>query len=204
MRGAGHREIEIKLRVSDVRVIRARLRRIGARPGKRVHEVNTLYDSVDGKLGRRGELLRLRFNDGAAVMTFKGPAQPSRGGAGHYKVREESEFAVGSPAAIRAAMRHLGLVPGFRYEKYRTPYHCAQARGVEIVLDETPVGDFLELEGPPRAIDRAADLLGFSPRDYVTASYGALYAADCLRRGRPPRHMLFPRRKKQRKTSVLR
>jgi adenylate cyclase class 2 len=204
MRGAGHREIEIKLRVSDLRLIRARLRQIGARPGKRVHEVNTLYDSVDGKLRRRGELLRLRFNDGAAIMTFKGPAQRSRGGAGRYKVRQESEFAVGSLAAIRMAMRHLGFVPGFRYEKYRTSYQCALARGVEIVLDETPVGHFLELEGPPRAIDRVARLLGFRPRDYLTASYGALYAADCLRRGRQPGHMLFPRRKMQRKTSVLR
>ena len=42
-------------------------------------------------------------------------------------------------------------------------------------LDETPIGDFLELEGERRAIDRSARLLGYGPADYIARSYGALY-----------------------------
>ncbi len=204
MGGAEHRETEVKLPVGDLRAARARLRREGARPGKRVHEMNTLYDTREGAFRSRGELLRLRLQDGAAVVTFKGRALPSRGGAGRYKVREETEFAVGNAAVIGAALRQLGLRPGFRYEKYRTHYRWPDAPGVEVVLDETPAGNFLELEGPPAAIDRAARRLGYGPKDYITASYAALHLADCLRRGRAASHMLFPRRKKSRKPSVLR
>jgi hypothetical protein len=53
------------------------------------------------------------------------------------------------------------------------------------------VGIFLELEGSPRAIDRAARSLGFSPRDYIRSTYWDLWAADCRRHNRFPKNMLF-------------
>jgi len=199
-----HREIEIKLRVSDLREIRARLRRLGARAGKRVREVNTLYDSPGARLRARGELLRLRLNDGVAVVTHKGPAQKSPRGAGQYKARRETEFDAPDPARVRLLLQAAGLIPGMRYEKYRTAHIWPRVRGVQVVLDETPIGPFLELEGAPQAIDRAARLLGYGPADYITSSYLALYFEDCHRRGRKPSDMLFPRRKKSKKASVLR
>jgi len=45
------------------------------------------------------------------------------------------------------------------------------------LVDETPVGNFLELEGPPDWIDRTARRLGFRPGDYSLASYRDLYLA---------------------------
>jgi len=52
----------------------------------------------------------------------------------------------------------------FRYEKYRTTFRLpdsnAWANGLLIELDETPIGTFVELEGPAAAIDRAAEELG--------------------------------------------
>jgi adenylate cyclase class 2 len=59
------------------------------------------------------------------------------------------------------------------------------------MLDQTPIGDFLELEGSPAWIDRTACALGYSPDDYITASYGALYLARCQARGVEPGHMVF-------------
>jgi hypothetical protein len=59
-------------------------------------------------------------------------------------------------------------------------------------LDETPVGVFLELEGDPQAIDRAARALGYLHHDYVRGTYWDLYRAECERRGRIARNMLFP------------
>jgi adenylate cyclase, class 2 len=62
-------------------------------------------------------------------------------------------------------------------------------------LDETPIGTFVELEGPAEAIDRAATELGSSKRDYVLKSYLVLYMEECRRKGEQPRHMVFPERK---------
>ena len=64
------------------------------------------------------------------------------------------------------------------------------------MLDETPIGPFLELEGPARWIDRMAKRLGFTEKDYVTASYGALWAAHQNAAGMPLEDFIFPPRRK--------
>ena len=69
----------------------------------------------------------------------------------------------------------MGLRPCFRYEKYRSTYRLPGLPGLIVEVDETPIGDFLELEGSPMEIDCGAALLGFSPADYITKSYGALF-----------------------------
>ena len=56
---------------------------------------------------------------------------------------------------------------------------------------ETPIGNFLEIEGRPRWIDRTARVLGFSTTDYITRSYGYLYLAYCRERRLPAKDMLF-------------
>jgi adenylate cyclase class 2 len=88
------------------------------------------------------------------------------------------------------ALGVIGLRSKFRYEKYRTTFRL---RALHVDLDETPVGVFLELEGSPAAIDRAARDLGFTPKDYIRATYYALYAAERRRKGRLVRNMLFSR-----------
>ena len=61
-----------------------------------------------------------------------------------------------------------------------------------VTVDETPIGNFLELEGPAEWIDAKAAALGFTPSDYILESYGRLYLADCERRGVEPSNMVFP------------
>ncbi len=89
----------------------------------------------------------------------------------------------------------LGLRGWFRYEKYRTTYklpgRSKWAQGLLIEVDETPIGTFVELEGPSEAIDRAARELGFSPGDYILKNYLVLYLDDCKKRGQQPTNMLF-------------
>ena len=78
-------------------------------------------------------------------------------------------------------------------EKFRTRFRLCPLHldPLHLDLDETPVGNFLELEGSPRQIDRAARALGYRPADYLRATYWDLYAAHARRRGKIPRHMLF-------------
>jgi adenylate cyclase class 2 len=180
-------EIEIKLRVADADTGRKLLEREGFRESKpRVFETNTLYDTADQALRAKGELLRLREVGGMAVLTYKGPSQK-----GIHKTREEIETAVGSAAQMAAILSRLSFRPTFRYEKYRTEFLSAEGLGTAL-LDETPIGTFLELEGEGYWIDRVAESLGFSKQDYVTASYGALYLGWCSEQGIEAKEMVFP------------
>jgi len=136
------------------------------------------------------------------LLTFKSP--PDRlaiGPAAHpsfdrrYKVREEIELVLNDATSLQKIFEGLGLKGWFRYEKFRTPYRLparlSWAKDLVIDLDETPIGTFVELEGPTSAIDQAARALGFSPSDYVLKNYLVLYLEDCKRKNLQPTHMLF-------------
>jgi adenylate cyclase class 2 len=213
-----YRETEIKLPVADLPKLLAKLQAMGARPLGRVLERNTVFDTDAADLRQRGRLLRLRSETPAGspfapagraktILTAKSPpADESRQPeAPKYKVLIEREVEVHDPAppALPAerklrdrgwafALGVLGLRVGFRYEKYRTTFAVrGQSKDLHVTLDETPVGDFLELEGTPKSIDRAARVLNFAPEDYIRSTYFEIYATQRRRRGRPVRNMLF-------------
>jgi adenylate cyclase class 2 len=148
-------------------------------------ESDQVFDRQDGELRRSDQLLRLRKAGDRAMITFKGPSRRER-----HKSREEIEFDVSDAAALTEVLERLGYAPRFRYEKYRTKF-AAQGETGFITIDETPIGVFLELEGPPEWIDATATRLGFSPSEYLTSSYSSLYAA--YRRSNPeaPADMTF-------------
>jgi adenylate cyclase class 2 len=182
------REIEIKLPVRNARALRRRLKELGFRTVEaRRLESNRLFDFPDQRLRRARCLLRLRFEGKRCLVTYKGAPRASR----VYKVRGEIETRVEDGAGLRKIFESLGLGEGFRYDKYRTTYARRRDRGPVAEWDETPIGTFLELEGPPRWIDAIAAQLGYSRRDYITASYAALYFEKCRRKGKQPGNMLF-------------
>lgn len=178
-----------------------RLSRIGAVSHGRAFEVNTLYDTPGRDFRRRDRLLRLRIETGPnlprrGILTSKAPVPKNvdsrRKTAGRHKEKLEREVAVGEAGQVERLMRAAGLSPTFRYEKYRTSFRLGR---LHLDLDETPVGNFLELEGQPAEIDPTAQKLGYSSKDYIRGSYWDLYAADCRRRGRPIRNMIFSHKK---------
>lgn len=195
------REVEVKLRLAGPEDAQRRLRGLGARRVRRVFEQNTLYDTREGKLWKSGQLLRFRLESAVrpgavrpagkateGILTFKGAAV---GRGRPYKIREETEVVVRNPHGWEAKLAVLGLRPAFRYEKLRTSYRLPGLPGLHLELDETPVGLFFELEGARRDIRRAARRLGYGPKQYITASYWALYRDSCRRQGRKPRDMVF-------------
>ncbi len=179
-------ESEIKLRVPDPDGMHARLEASGFQISQpRMFEANVVYDTPAGDLRTRGELLRLRRAGDAVVLTYKGKSQNGR-----HKVREELEITVSDFTTCETILNRLALRPTFRYEKYRTEYRRKQNQGV-VVLDETPIGCYLEIEGPPGWIDDVASELGFTEADYITASYGRLYFDHCHATGNPATGMVF-------------
>ena len=180
------REVEIKLRIESPRAARRILRERGFRLRRpRVFEDNLVFDMAGSDLRKAGKLLRVRKAGKKAVMTYKGPGEPGR-----HKSREEIEMVVSSAKTAVLALERLGFTQVFRYQKYRTEYARPGERGV-VMMDETPIGCFLEVEGNPRWIDRTARRLGFEIADYITASYGGLYLEQRSRHRRLPADMVF-------------
>ncbi len=162
-------ETEVKLRwEGDAASALAHIEAHGYRAsGPRLLEVDQLFDRAAGDLRQGGRALRLRISGGKATATYKGPVYE-----GPYKSREEIEFDVSDPDAFELVLARLGFQRVFRYEKFRTKFAAGEG---EITLDETPIGTFMELEGPGYWIDAAAGGLGFPQEKFLTASYAALY-----------------------------
>ena len=171
-------ETEIKFRVADLTALAERLESAGFRlETPRNFESNTLYDTPDRQMRARTEILRIRSYAGHWTLTHKRLPSPAASGPGHHetdrhKHRVETETAVAQGGALAELFLSLGLVAAFHYEKWRTEWtdgegHC--------VIDETPIGNYAELEGSSDWIDRAASRLGIDSSSYITLSYGRLF-----------------------------
>jgi adenylate cyclase class 2 len=162
------REIEIKFRVSDLRALARKLRNAGFRPvTARTHEMNTLYDLPGEVLRARKELLRIRKYGSTWTLTHK-----SGGVKAKHSSRVELETTVADGKRMDTILQALGYAPTFRYEKFRAEW--TDGKG-QVVVDETPIGNFCEIEGPPRWIDATAKNLGVNATDYITKNYATLF-----------------------------
>jgi len=165
-------ETEVKFRVDDLPALTLRLQAAGfTLQTPRSFESNILYDTPDRQMRARTEILRIRSYAGRFLLTHKrlpdvGPGEDT------HKHRIETETEVADGDALAQVFHSIGLVPAFRYEKWRTEW--SQGDG-HCVVDETPIGNYAELEGPAAWIDSAAARLAVNPTDYITLSYGRLF-----------------------------
>jgi adenylate cyclase, class 2 len=178
-------EIEVKIPFeAGPDAARERIEGAGyAQVESRTLESDTVFDRGQQELRAARQLLRLRRAGERTIVTYKGPPQP-----GPYKSREEIEFDISKAGAFTQVLDRLGYRPSFRYEKYRTKFARAGEPGI-VSIDETPIGVFLELEGEPSWIDRAAAAMGFSRAEYSTASYASLYQKYLLDHPTAPQDM---------------
>ena len=199
---AGPIEVEVKIALTSA----ARVRRILSDAkfsvvSPRVFEQNLVLDNARGTVKSSGLLLRVRTTGKrgprqSALCTFKGPAKET---PTHHKQRIEREFFASDADECLAVFAGIGFHPAFRYEKFRTVYGRRARRGEKgkqglVTLDETPIGLFMELEGPALWIDRTAKELGFSRTDYITMSYARLWERWREEHAMPPGNMVFSHR----------
>lgn len=164
-----HREIEIKLEVASASRASGRLRALGATlEGRRRFEDNFLLDTPDLGLRRRGALLRVREIGDRAILTYKGKGAVVRGA----KVRSEIETEVRDAKALMAILKRLGFTKRFRYQKYRTTF---RHDSLLITLDETPIGTYLEIEGPHASLQHFAGELGYGREQFISKTYHELF-----------------------------
>ena len=166
-------ETEIKFRVADLSALAERLESAGFRlETPRSFESNVLYDTPDRQMRARTEILRIRSYAGRWTLTHKRLSGAGVAAEDRHKHRIETETGVAHGDALAEIFLSLGLVAAFRYEKWRT--ERADGEG-HCVIDETPIGNYAELEGSSTWIDRTALCLGIDQADYITLSYGRLF-----------------------------
>jgi adenylate cyclase class 2 len=164
-------ESEIKIPVDALDAVRELLLGNHAeRLTAKQFEANTLFDTAQGELLSAGSVLRIREVGERSILTYKGPASWQ----GAVKLRHEVELDVSSSAATAELLRALGFVPWMRYEKERESWAIGEVR---IELDHTPVGDFVELEGPTEELESTAEKLKLDPSTAVAESYIGLWMA---------------------------
>ncbi len=164
-------EVEVKFFVPDLVAFRERLLAAGAELTKpRIYERNVRFDTADERLYKELSLLRLR-QDTAVTLTYKGT--PENLPDSEAKVREELEVQVSNFDTLSEIFQRLGFAPMQVYEKYRETF---QWQDVEIVLDELPYGNFIELEGEEGGIKTAVAHLNLNWQDRIVGNYLGLMA----------------------------
>jgi adenylate cyclase, class 2 len=181
-------EIEVKFRVRDLKALEAQLSQLGFRcKTPRTFERNILFDTPARDLRATRQILRLRRYGDRWVLTHK-QTTPNDSPAARHKERIETETAVEDGEAVASIFRVLGYTFNFAYEKWRSEW--ADAEG-HCVLDETPIGQYAELEGPREWIDQMLASLHVDPADVTTLSYGRLFEAWKQQTGSPAQNMSF-------------
>ena len=179
-------ETEIKFRISDLPALAAKLRELGfVQITPRTHEMNVLFDLPGRPLRARGDILRIRKYGDSWVVTHKAKTGDN---SGLHKVRVETETKVEDGIKLEAVFRALQFEPVFRYEKFRAEWKGEHGH---VLVDETPLGNFGEIEGPAEWIDQVALRLGISPSDYSVETYAGLFYSWKARTGSPANEMTF-------------
>jgi len=179
-------EIELKFSVMDEQKLRERVAALGfVLVTERTLEENTLYDSPDRRLRGMRQILRLRHYGNRCTVTHK---RSAGGDDKRYKSRIETESVVEDGEALGEIFVQLGYTPVFRYEKFRTEWETPEGH---LVLDETPIGMWAELEGPPAWIDDMLMRLEVSAESCSTQSYGKLFTEWKERVGSPAENLTF-------------
>jgi len=183
-------EIELKFPIDDLARLQARLPALGFElDTPRTFESNVLYDTPARALREARQILRLRrYGDLWTVTHKRQPPAVADDVQARYKVRVETETRVDDGPALGAIFEQLGYKPVFSYEKYRTEWATTEGH---LVLDETPIGVWAELEGRPEWIDRMLERLGVGTESCTTQSYGKLFLEWKERSGNPAENLTF-------------
>ena len=135
----------------------------------RTHEMNTLYD-LPGEKSAEAE--------GTASLAEYGYVMDA-----HSQERSQDDAATAaawnwkpaSPTAKRW-MQSCERWDIHRHFAMRNFARSGRDGKGQVVVDETPIGNFCEIEGPPRWIDATAKKLDVSSADYITKNYATLFS----------------------------
>lgn len=166
-------ELEVKIRIDNLAAVESQLLALGATPQTpRIFERNVRYDNLAGDFVAQGLVLRLREDD-RIRLTYKGILDEQSAAQDGIQQRFEAEVTVSDFDAMQLILGKLGYLPYMTYEKYRTTYRFLET---EVVLDEMPYGNFMEVEAASVAqIDAVLSALGLQDAPKIPHSYSRLF-----------------------------
>ena len=133
-------EVELKVRVPSLDILRDRLRKKGAESLGKVHEHDIFYNAPHRDFGKTDEAVRVRYTGDHTVVTYKGPKIKKFG----LKAREELNFAVESGEAFETMLDRLGFRKTLEVDKWRENFRLGRA---SVCLDDVAgLGTFAEIE----------------------------------------------------------
>lgn len=179
-------EIEVKFRISDIVKIRKALRKIGAKGIDKVLQEDFSFDDDGETLARSGKLLRLRKAGDRVYLTFKSLRR-----RGKFKEAEEIEIQVSDFEKAKELLGRLGFRPKRKLRKQRETWSFGSS---EILVDQSALGSFLEIEGSKKGIEEIVRLLSLDEQERSTKTYEEIYQEFCEKRGiKPnPRFIVLP------------
>jgi adenylate cyclase, class 2 len=138
-------------------------------------EENTLYTGPG--IDRRNSVLRLRRVGSRAILTFK-KRFPQKSSIKH---QQEEEVTVHDAQACDVLLQALGYRQALVYEKWRETWRLGAA---EVVLDELPFGNYMEIEAAEAEIERVEALLDLSAVAPEHSTYPKLTAKHGKKTGK--------------------
>lgn len=180
-------EIEVKFRISDIAKIRKALKRTGAKRIGKVLQEDFALDDEGETLARSGKLLRLRKAGDKVYLAFKSLRR-----RGKFKEAEEVEIEVSDFEKAKELLGRLGFSPKGKLRKQREEWSFGSS---EILIDQSVLGSFLEIEGSREEIEKIVRLLGLDRREGSTKTYEEIYQEYCKKRGikAHPRFIVLPK-----------
>lgn len=169
-------ETEVKIKINTFDEIKNKLLNLNAELyKKRALETDEYFDKK-AILKKTGKVLRLRDN---SILTYKGAEQNKQTNKKHkkkmketMKVREEIEVMVDNAENLKKILEKIGFSIVARKEKYREAYVLNLTK---ICIDETPIGNYIEIEGTKEGVKQIASALGFSEKQFIKKSYSTLW-----------------------------
>jgi adenylate cyclase class 2 len=178
-------ETEIKISVSSIENFIEKLRGHNPRVvADRHFEDNRLLDFPDKRLQNAGCIVRIRYAGERSFLTYKGPPEAE----GIFKSREELETKLEDGDTALQILEKLGMRVWFRYQKYRREY---EVDSVIVAVDETPIGNYVEIEGSEKCICDFAGKMGIEESKFLRQSYYSLYLDECRFKGKKPGDMIL-------------
>lgn len=160
-------EIEKKYRLTDEQktFVLVALREAEAEFVGEDFEENILYGGRI--LKETNAVLRVRKTQDKTILTYKKRIQ------NEFNIKQQIEYEteISDADELEKIIESLGFTRFLVYEKRRKTWNF---RAVEIVLDELPFGDFMEIEGSITAIAEAEMLLDIEDFETEHATYPAL------------------------------
>jgi predicted adenylyl cyclase CyaB len=179
------KKIEIKFKIENPGLVREKLKGAGAKFVGKAFERTIKFDTKNDDLEKQEKFLRVRtgFEN---VITFKKKINKVDK---NFKEREEIEVEISDPEKMEKILENLGFTKKWVMEKYREKWILGDA---EVVIDKLPkMGNFIEIEGSKKAIQKTAKILGLDLKEGITATYWGLWEDFRKRKGIKEENIIF-------------